>query len=118
MTFITLTPSVASTFKPNAIPYIGVSSQKILFVNTYFEPILLDIEMTEHDVDTISTMLEGSQLRDLDNGIVTTFNNDNEIYHQAEHYTLKSQETGQPVYEVKKNKQGSIDTSQSISDKL
>ena len=30
--------------------------------------------MVDHDADTISTMLEGNQLRDLDNGIVTTFN--------------------------------------------
>jgi hypothetical protein len=74
--------------------------------------------MTTHDVDTISYMLENSQLRDLDNGLVTTFNNENEIYHQAEHFTLKDQYTGNPVYEVKQNKKGSIDFSQTINDKI
>lgn len=118
LTFITVTPSVASTFKPNAVPYIGVTAQKVLFVDTSFEPLMLEIEMTEHDADTISTMLEGNQLRDLDNGLVTTFNDNNEIYHQSEHYTLKDSETNNPIYEVRKNKVDSIDTSQSINDKL
>lgn len=117
LTFITLTPSVAPSFKPNATPYIGQTNQQIIFVNTKFEPIMLDIEMVDKDADTISTMLEGSQLRSLDNGLVTTFNENNEIYHQSEHYTLKKQETGEPVYEVKKNKQNSIDFGQTLDDK-
>ena len=85
-------------------------------VNTLFEPIQLDIEMTTHDVDTISWMLENSQLRDLDNGLVTTFNDDNELYVQHEHYTLKDEYTGEPVYEVKEKKNDNIDFSQSIND--
>lgn len=116
--FVTVSPSSAPTFKNNALPYIGKPTQRILLVNTFFEPIQLDIEMTTHDVDTISYMLENSQLRDLDNGLVTTFNNENEIYHQAEHFTLKDQYTGNPVYEVKQNKKGSIDFSQTINDKI
>ena len=62
-------------------------------------------------------MLEGSQLRDLDNGLVTTYNNNDEIYAQHEHYTLKSQYTGDPVFEVKRNKQNNIDFSQTVNDK-
>jgi len=116
--FVTVSPSSAPTFKNNALPYIGKPTQKILLVNTFFEPIQLDIEMTTHDADTISYMLENSQLRDLDNGLVTTFNNENEIYHQAEHFTLKDQYTGKPVYEVKENKRNSIDFSQTITDKI
>lgn len=118
LSFITVTPSVATTYKPNATPYIGSATQKIGIVNTKFEPILIEIEMVDHDIDTVSTMLEGSQLRDLDNGLVTTFNSNNEIYMQHEHYTLKDEYTGKPVYEVKKNKENSIDFSQTIDDKL
>jgi len=115
--FVTVSPSSAPTFKQNWLPYIGKPTQKILLVNTYFEPIQLDIELVDHDFDTISFMLEGNQLRDLDNGLVTTYNNENAIYVQHEHYTLKSQYTGQPVYEVKKNKKDSIDFSQTIGNK-
>ena len=115
--FVTVSPSSAPTFKENALPYIGKATQKILLVNTLFEPIQLDIELTTHDADTISYMLENSQLRDLDNGLVTTYNDNNEIYNQAEHYTLKDSYSGRPVYEVKRNKQGSIDFSQTIDGK-
>ena len=118
LTFITVSPSSAPTFKDNALPYIGKPTQKILLVNTFFEPVMLDIEMTTHDADTISYMLENSQLRDLDNGLVTTYNDNNEIYSQAEHFTLKDQYTGKPVYEVKHNKNNSIDFSQTIDDKI
>ena len=118
LTFLTVSPSSAPTFKSNATPYIGKPTQRILLVNTLFEPIQLDIEMVTHDADTISNMLEGSQLRDLDNGLVTTYNEKNEIYAQSEHYTLKENASGNPIYEVKKNKTDSIDFSQTIDDKL
>lgn len=115
--FVTLSPSSAPTFKENALPFIGKPTQRILLVNTFFEPIQLDIEMTTHDADTISYMLENSQLRDLDNGLITTYNNEDAIYHQFECYSLKSEYTGKPVYEVKQNKKNSIDFSQTITDK-
>lgn len=118
LTFVTVSPSSAPSFKDNALPYIGKPTQKILLVNTFFEPIMIDIEMASHDADTISYMLENSQLRDLDNGLVTTYNDNGEIYHQAEHYTLKDQYTGKPVFEVKKDKGDTIDFSQTINDKI
>jgi len=118
LVFITLTPSSAPSFKASASPYIGNVAQRILFVNTDFEPVMLDIEMVDHDADTISNMLEGSQLRNLDNGIVTTYNDDNEIYHQTEHFTLKNSETGRPVYEVKNKRVNNIDYTQTLEDKI
>lgn len=118
LSFVTVTPSSAPSFKSNAAPYIGKPTQRVLFVNTLFEPIMLDIEMTRHDMDTLSYMLEGSQLRDLDNGLVTTFDKDNQIYHQSEHYTLKDSATGNPVFEVKRDRGDKIDFSQTLEDKI
>lgn len=117
LVFITLTPSVAPSFKPNATPYIGTTGQEILFINTKFEPILLDIEMVDKDIENVATMLEGSQLRSLDNGLVTTFDENGAIYHQSEHYSLKNEYTGEPKYEVKLNKTDSIDFSQTLEGK-
>lgn len=117
LVFVTVSPSSAPTFKSNAIPYIGKPTQRILLVNTLFEPIQLDIELVTHDADTISYMLENSQLRDLDNGLITTYNDNDEIYMQKENYTLKDSYTGKPIYEVSKNKKDSIDFSQTINDK-
>jgi hypothetical protein len=62
-------------------------------------------------------MLESSQLRDLDNGLITTFNSRDEIYHQKEVYTLKNSYDGKPIYEVAKDKKNSIDFTQTIEDK-
>lgn len=118
LSFLTVTPSTAPSFKSNAAPYIGKPTQKILLVNTAFEPVMLDIELVDHDADTISTMLEGSQLRDLENGLVTTFNDSNEIYSQSEHFTLKDSENGKPVYEVKQKRTRNIDYSQTLEDKI
>lgn len=117
LSFITVTPSVAPTFKANATPYIGMVGQQILIINTKFEPILLDLELVENDADTLTTLIGGSQLRDLDNGIVTTFNDKNEIAAQSEHYTLKNQYTGDSVYEVRKKRIDNIDFSQTLNDK-
>lgn len=118
LSFITVSPSSSQSFKPNAFPYIGVSTQKVLFINTKFEPLLIDIEMVDHDIETVTTMLEGNQLRNVENGLVTTFNDENEIYSQHEHFTLKDTATTNPIYEVKVNKKNSIDFTQTINDKI
>lgn len=117
LTFLTLTPSVAPSFKSNATPFIGNVSQQVLFVNTKFEPVMIELEMVDHDEDTISNMLEGSSLRDLEHGLVTTYNENDEIYHQAEFFTLKDTYTQDPIFEVR-HKQSEIDFGQTIADKL
>ena len=50
--------------------------------------------MTEHDIEDVSTMLEGDQVRNLNNALITTFNSDGEIYHQADygHYDTNGNE--------------------------
>ena len=78
---------------------------------------MIELEMVDHDIETVSTMLEGSQIRDLDNGLITTFNSNDEIYSQSEIYSLKDEYTKKPMFEVKKNKKSGVDFSQSIKDK-
>ena len=81
--FCTVTPSVGNTFKNNSEPYIGSVGQEIALINTKFNPFAIEIEMVEHDVETISYMLEGDQIRNLERGIITTFDENGEIYHQS-----------------------------------
>lgn len=71
-----------------------------------------------NDIDSITDILTGSQLRDLNNGLITTFNKDNNIILQHEMSTLKSSETGVPQYEIRENKSNNIDFTQTINDKL
>lgn len=111
--FCTVTPSLASSFKPNETPYIGVAGQQIVLINTKFNPVLLEIELTEHDDETISIMLEGEQIHDIDHGVLTTFNENREIYHQTDYRALKDA-LGNPAYTIK-TKRTNVDTSQDIT---
>lgn len=108
--FCTVSPSAAPSFRPNATPYIGEPGVEVSVVNTKFTPKMVEIEMVNHDAETISYMLEGDVVNDRDNAIITTFNDENEIYHQAEYYVEKDK-LGNPLRNSKK-KRDNIDHSQ------
>ena len=114
LVFVTVTPSLPTSFQPTVVPYIGETGQEVILTNTKFSPIMLDIELTEHDADTISTMLEGDQVFNHEKGLITTFNQDGEIYHQAQTYMIKSEYTGEPIKKVKETKELDIDYSETI----
>lgn len=111
LSFVTVTPSTAPSFKANAKPFIGIPNQEISIVNTKFDPVAIEINMVEHDIETVSIMLEGEQVRNLDNGRVTTYNFDGEPYHQDEFSTIKDSYTGSSVAELKQNMTDRFDTS-------
>lgn len=116
--FLTLTPSSSSSYKPNVAPSPGYVGQTIHVINTKFNPVMLEIEMVDHDADTISTMLEGDQIRDLDHGLITTYDENKQIYKQHEYYTLKSK-NGTPLYDVKALKSPSeMDTVEQAYDNI
>ena len=118
LTFVTFTPSTALSFKANSTPYIGTATQEVYFVNTLFEPVCIELEMVSNDADTLATMIGGSQLRDLNNGLITTFDDNNNIFMQHEMSTLKKTETGVPQYEIREKRVDNIDYSQTLSDKI
>ncbi len=111
LSFVTVTPSTAPSFKANAKPFIGIPNQEIALVNTKFDPVALEINMVDHDIETISIMLEGEQVRNLDNGRVTTYNFEGEPYHQDEFSTIKDSYTGSSVAELKQDTTDRFDTS-------
>jgi hypothetical protein len=101
--FCTLSPSSAPNVKPNAQPFIGLPGQTIVLTNTYFNPIMLEIDMVEHDFDTLANGLFGNQTRSNDDGIYTIYNADNEIYKQYDLYEIKDQ-YGKPLYEIREQR--------------
>ena len=109
--FCTVSPSSSPTFRPNARPYIGEPGVEVKVINTFFTPQLLTVEMVDHDLVTLSYMLEGDQANDRDNAIITTYNDKHEIYHQSDYYVLKDK-LGKPIYNVRK-KRSNIDINQS-----
>ena len=116
LVFCTVTPSTASSFKPDVAPFIGVPGGNVVVSNTKFDPKLIEIEMVEHDADTLTYMIEGDQVRDRDNAIITTYNDDHEIYKQQDYYTVKD-ELGNPLRDVKRNREY-IDPDQSYDNTI
>jgi hypothetical protein len=103
LTFMTITPSSASSARPLSLPYIGSIQDSIVLSNTFFNPEMVEIEMTENDLESLYTSINGDQIRNLDKGLVTTYDSSKNIVNQVEHYIIKESATGTPIYEIKQN---------------
>lgn len=99
--FLTLTPSSSPNVKPNSVPYIGTVGQEIIITNTFFNPIMVEIEMVEYDIESIAIGMYGPQSKSLEDGIYTNYNFKDEIYKQSNLYEIKDQFNGKPLFEVK-----------------
>ncbi|MFW5847348.1 MAG: hypothetical protein ACOCVF_00315 [bacterium] len=117
MIFLQITPSSASGIKANSFPFIGTPGQTILMSNTFFSPVMLEINMVEHDIDSVANSIIGEQIRDVKNGIVTLFDNNREITNQYNMFIIKDDVTDVPLYEIKE-KRTNIDNSQNFDNVL
>lgn len=106
LSFCTVSPASASNVRPNALPFIGQPDQSIILTNTLFNPIMIEVEMVEHDVETLAYALFGNQTKSLDDGIYTIYNFNNDIYKQFNLYEIKDKFTGKPLFEVREEKTG------------
>ena len=102
--FCTVSPSSAPSIKPNAIPFIGNPQQGVIITNTFFDPVMLEIEMVEFDDETLAYALFSNQTKSLEDGIYTIYNFGNQIYRQYNLYEVKDQFTGKPLFEVREQK--------------
>jgi hypothetical protein len=82
----------------------------VAVINTKFSPVMIEIEMVEHDAETITTMLEGDTIMDHDKAIMTHYNENKEIYQQYDFYEQKNS-LGEPLYSVKRKREN-IDSSE------
>ena len=103
-TFCTVTPSSAPFVKPNALPFIGNPQQDVIITNTYFDPVMIEVEMVEYDDETLAYALYSNQTKSLEDGVYTIYNFDNEIYKQYNIFEVKDQFSGKPLYEVREKK--------------
>lgn len=111
--FCTLTPCSYGDYSPNIAPNIGTGVEEndlVAIINTKFSPVMIEIEMVEHDAETITTMLEGDTIMDHDNAIMTHYNDNKEIYKQYDFYEQKNA-LGEPLYSVKRKREN-IDSSE------
>lgn len=115
--FLQLTPSSSSSIKANAFPFIGVPNQTILLSNTYFSPMVIEVNMVKNTIDTVANVLVGEQIRDVRNGIITLFDDNREITNQYNAFIIKDDVNDVPLYEVKE-KRTNIDLTQNFDNVL
>lgn len=99
--FCTLTPSSAPNVRPNQFPAIGTPGQEISVTNTFFNPILLEIDMVEYDIETLAYGIFGNQIKSIVDGKYTIYDFQNNIYKQYNLYEIQDQFTGEPLHEVR-----------------
>lgn len=104
LVFCTVSPSSASSLTPNAEPYIGQPNQEVIITNTFFNPITIEVEMVQHDIETLAYSLLGNQTKSLEDGLYSVYNFNNEIYKQYDIYEIKDKFSGKPLFEVKEER--------------
>ena len=114
--FLTVTPSSPTNVKPNLTPFIGTPNQDIVITNTFFSPILIEVELTEHDIETLALGIFGDQSKSKIDGILTYYDKDGNIYKQFDVFETQNSESVID-YEVKLERD-SIDTSKDLGDIL
>ena len=87
--FLTVTPDEPSLISSNATIDIGQKGQTILISNTFFDPVTLEVEMTDMTLKTLGIGVFGSSTRDLETSILSYFDDQNRIYRQYNLYTTK-----------------------------
>jgi hypothetical protein len=112
--FCTLSPSSSPTNKPNAIPFIGQPNQNIIISNTFFNPITLDIQIAEHDFETLAIALYGNQTKSIEDGIYTIYDSSNNIYKQYTLFEIRDQ-FSELLYEVREDRGNNIDFTKSFT---
>jgi hypothetical protein len=112
--FLQVTPSSSSDVKPNVLPFIGNPGQTILMSNTYFSPLVIEIELVQNTINTLANILAGDQVKDVQQGILTYYDENKVITNQFNLYEIKDDVTNVPLYEIKEVRTN-IDTSQNFN---
>lgn len=113
--FVQLTPSSSSDVKPNVSPFIGTPDQTIIISNTFFSPLVIEVDMVANTIDTLTNFVAGEQIKDVDNGLLTYYDEDRIITKQFNIYEIKESVDNVPLYEVKE-KRTNIDETQNFDD--
>lgn len=87
--FITLTPDEASLITNEISADLGKSGQKILLSNTFFDPVMIEVEMVDQSIKTLSYALYGQSTRDLETGVYSIFDELGNLYKQYNLLTRK-----------------------------
>lgn len=101
--FVTVTPNTAPSYKPTSPPFIGQKGQSIIITNTNFNPLYIEIEMVDYDMETLNIALYGEQSKSIDDGVYTLYDFDNNIFAQYDLYEVRNS-SGDKLFEVRKRR--------------
>jgi len=113
--FLQLTPSSSTDVKPNVSPFIGSPTQTIIISNTFFNPMVIEVDLVENTIDTLSDLVGGEQIKDVDNGILTYYDKNRVITKQFDIFEIKDDVSDVSLFEVKQ-KRTNIDETQNFND--
>tara|TARA_R110000868_G_scaffold51263_4_gene162805 strand:- start:1171 stop:2070 length:900 start_codon:yes stop_codon:yes gene_type:complete len=99
--FCTLTPSSPASITPNRIPFIGSPGGTVVITNTFFNPVTIELEMVEFDMESLAYGLFGNQSKGIQDGKYTIYDFDNQIYKQYNLYEIQDEFTGEPLFEIR-----------------
>lgn len=99
--YCTLTPSSSSNVTPSKSPFIGETGQNIVLTNTFFNPLTIEVEIVEHDFDTLSWGIFGNQIKSIVDGKYTIYDGENNIYKQYNLFEVQDEFTSEPLHEVR-----------------
>jgi uncharacterized glyoxalase superfamily metalloenzyme YdcJ len=75
---------------------------------------MLEVQVSEYDIDTLGIALYGNQTKSMDDGIYTIYDTNNNIYQQYNLYEIRDQ-FNTLLYEVRQNRGDNIDFSKNFT---
>jgi hypothetical protein len=74
----------------------------------------MDIQIAEHDIDTLAIALYGNQTKSIDDGIYTLYDSANNIYKQYNLFEVRDN-FNELLYEVRQDRGTNIDFSKNFT---
>ena len=102
--FCTVTPSSPHSSQPTVLPFIGQQTQPVLISSTYFDPLMLEIELAEHDADTLGIALYGEQIKRVSDGNLTFYDRNRNIYKQFNIWEYQNPASA-PLYQIRQKRE-------------
>lgn len=104
LVFVTVSPTTQSGISNDETLFIGNPTQEVIISNTNFNPKLIPIEITDVDEKSLYYGIFGDQTFNYENGIRTWFDENGEIFHQKDEFTVKDQ-FNNPIKKISKERQ-------------
>jgi len=71
-------------------PFIGQPGQTIRITNTFFDPVMIEVELAEDTIETLSHALYGNQIKRLEDGKYLIYDKDGNVYKAYNLYEVQN----------------------------